>query len=35
LDVVIPVVLAVIIGGGTLLTFLYLASKFPLDDQHH
>jgi hypothetical protein len=25
----------VIIGGGTLLTFLYLASKFPLDDQHH
>lgn len=32
MDVVIPIVLAIAIGAGTLLAFLFIASKFPLDE---
>ena len=31
-DIVLPIALALMVGGGTLAVFLLLASRFPLDD---
>ena len=31
-DVWVPIVLAVIIAAGTVLIFMYVASRFPLDE---
>lgn len=32
LDVVIPIVLALFIGAGTLAVFMFLASRYPVDE---